>query len=53
MRARDLAAPSPTVTPDDQAPDDQAPDAARLLAEHRLPGVTTGPHLPRRLLGAS
>lgn len=34
MRARDLAEPYPAVSLDDQAL-----DAARLLAEHRLPGI--------------
>ncbi len=50
MRARDLAEPFPTV-----ALDDQALDAARLLAEHRLPGVLVvdGPGVPRAVLPAS
>ncbi|GAA2114416.1 hypothetical protein GCM10009759_58710 [Kitasatospora saccharophila] len=50
MRARDLAEPFPTV-----GLDDQALDAARLLAEHRLPGVLLGvitaSNLLNRLLG--
>ncbi|RAJ36862.1 CBS domain protein [Kitasatospora sp. SolWspMP-SS2h] len=50
MRARDLAEPFPTV-----GLDDQALDAARLLAEHRLPGVLVvdGPGTPRAVLPAS
>ncbi|MFJ9948384.1 CBS domain-containing protein [Kitasatospora sp. NPDC091207] len=50
MRARDLAEPYPTVSLDDQAL-----DAARLLAEHRLPGVLVvdGPGSPRAILPAS
>ncbi|MEU3493752.1 CBS domain-containing protein [Kitasatospora cineracea] len=50
MRARDLAEPFPTV-----GLDDQALDAARLLAEHRLPGVLVvdGPGVPRAVLPAS
>ena len=50
MRARDLAEPFPTVSLDDQAL-----DAARLLAEHRLPGllVVDGPGRPRAILPAS
>ncbi|MCX5215625.1 CBS domain-containing protein [Kitasatospora sp. NBC_00240] len=50
MRARDLAEPFPTVSLDDQAL-----DAARLLAEHRLPGilVVDGPATPVAILPAS
>nr|BEK69085.1 CBS domain-containing protein [Kitasatospora purpeofusca] len=50
MRARDLAEPYPTV-----GLDDQALDAARLLAEHRLPGVLVvdGPGSPHAILPAS
>ncbi|MFD0258961.1 CBS domain-containing protein [Kitasatospora indigofera] len=50
MRARDLAEPFPTVSLDDQAL-----DAARLLAEHRLPGllVLDESGHPRAVLPAS
>ncbi|WP_431682789.1 CBS domain-containing protein [Kitasatospora sp. KL5] len=50
MRARDLAEPYPTVSLDDQAL-----DAARLLAEHRLPGVLVvdGPDTPVAILPSS
>ncbi|MEU9047747.1 MULTISPECIES: CBS domain-containing protein [unclassified Kitasatospora] len=50
MRARDLAEPYPTV-----GLDAQALDAARLLAEHRLPGVLVvdAAGAPRALLPAS
>ncbi|WP_371478885.1 CBS domain-containing protein [Kitasatospora sp. NBC_00315] len=50
MRARDLAEPFPAVSLDDQAL-----DAARLLAEHRLPGVLVVDDAgrPRAILPAS
>jgi CBS domain-containing protein len=50
MRARDLAEPYPSVNLDDLAL-----DAARLLAEHRLPGVLVldGPDTPVAVLPAS
>ncbi|MDY0809988.1 CBS domain-containing protein [Kitasatospora purpeofusca] len=50
MRARDLAEQFPTVSLDDQAL-----DAARLLAEHRLPGllVVDASGRPRAILPAS
>ncbi|WP_405018065.1 CBS domain-containing protein [Kitasatospora sp. NBC_00070] len=50
MRARDLAESYPTV-----GLDDLALDAARLLAEHRLPGILVldGPGTPVAILPAS